>query len=138
MLNDLRFWDQETLSDPTLGTHGDCVRACFRTYMQADMSSLPHPIDPETGGWNVEFFEVLEETYGLVHRVKHVRTGIDYGFMPRIVMAGGTTVRTPENGARHLVVYDRVSGTVIHDPHPSRAGLTIIETLEWLEAVSDG
>ncbi len=131
----LRVWDQETFSDPDAGTFGDCTRACVRTAAQNPMPLLPHPIG-NRNEWNYEFFEVLEDEYGLLLQYQPVRHGKNYDFLDRIVMAGGNTVRTEETGASHLVVYDRIAGRVIHDPHPSRDGLTTIDGFYWLEIIT--
>lgn len=132
----IRLYDQETFSDRSLGTHGDCTRACIRTICQADMPDLPHPV-ALGGGWNDEFFDVLEDVYGLLYRTNNERPGKDWSFLPRVAMAIGPTVRTAPGatGVKHLVVYDRLASRVIHDPHPSRAGLTAITGFAWLVPV---
>ncbi len=129
----IRLFDQETFSDPKAGTSGDCTRACFRTYAQAEMPLLPHPIGGD-GKWNPEFHEVLEEEYGLYHRTQPIFPGKDYGFLPRVVMAAGLTDRSAANGTTHLVIYDRIAARVVHDPHPSRSGLIEIRAFDWLVA----
>lgn len=128
----IRF-DQIVLSDRERGTLGDCTRACVQTLAGYPMT-LPHPLKSSTE-WSIDFFEKLEGTYGLRLMHQPVRPGKDYSFIPDICAAGGDTVRTPDNGASHMVVYDRVNGTVLHDPHPSRAGLTTIDSFYWLEEI---
>lgn len=127
----LHLYDQEVHSDPDTGQHGDCTRACIRTVAQMDMPDLPHPI-ARKDEWNDEFFDALEEKYELYFKYQPCRPGKDYSFMPRVVMAAGPTVRTQKTGAHHLVVWDREAHAMIHDPHPSRAGLIEIRGYFWL------
>ncbi|ODA67650.1 hypothetical protein A7A08_01685 [Methyloligella halotolerans] len=129
----LRLYDQECLSNPKTGERGDCTRACVRTLAQCDLEDLPHPVARD-GGWNDDFYEALEAA-GLVLNFCRCRDGIDYSPLPRVVAAGGPTVRTdPEKGnVTHMVIWDRVAERCLHDPHPSRAGLLSVESFYWLE-----
>lgn len=127
------FHDQTVHTDRAKGVFGDCTRACVYTLAQFPME-LPHPID-SLGYWNLRFFEELERRYFVELRYQPVRPGKDYSFLPRICGAGGNTIRTPSSGATHMVVYDRTVGDVLHDPHPSRDGLTTIEGFYWLKAI---
>lgn len=128
------LFDQETLTDRDAGTFGDCTRACVRTLAQDAMPDLPHPI-AEDGDWNMAFYEALEGRYGLALHYQPIRGGKDYSFLPRVVGAGGPTVRTEATGGTHMVIYDRIALRMLHDPHPSRAGLTAIEGFYWLTKV---
>lgn len=128
----MKLFDQTTYSDPKAGTHGDCFRAAIRTLAQQDMPDLPHPIGPD--GWNYAFYDVLEDTYGLIVKHNVNRKGKDWSFLPRVVLATGLTERSdPETGQpKHSVVWDRIADRMIHDPHPSRAGLISITMFHWL------
>lgn len=135
----LTLYDQTMFSDPEEGTHGDCARACVATLLQIPPSSLPVPINQETGEWNTKFHAALRD---LGYSMRSVDYHVDYapdavivdlswgGFkVPRVVMAGGRTAR----GAHlHAVIYDRLAERVLHDPHPSRAGLTEILSFDYL------
>lgn len=129
----MRLYDQETFSDLAASTHGDCTRACIRTLAQMEMPELPHPI-AEDGGWNQAFFDVLEDCYGLLHVTNPYRPDKDWSFLPRVIMAAGPTIRTrsADGQPTHLVVWDRVAGRMVHDPHPSRAGLISVTAFDWL------
>ena len=127
----MKLYDQTTFSDPVEGTFGDCTRACIQTLLQDDLDQLPHPIT-EDGESNLEFWDALEEIYGKSLRFKVCKADTDYRHLPRVVLACGPTVRTQRTGAHHMVVYDRVGERVIHDPHPSRKGLTEITRYCWL------
>lgn len=131
----LRF-DQETFSDRTKGTHGDCTRAVVRTLAQAAMPELPHPIGAN-GDWNEAFFDRLNDE-GWVYRFQpYRRTRKNWNVYPRFIGVSGPTVRSDANEQPyHLVVYDTQTHTVIHDPHPSRAGLLSLSGMCWLEPTS--
>lgn len=130
--------DQITQSDPGGGVHGDCARACIQTLAQRHMPRLPHPISTE-GGWNSVFFEVLGNVYGLEYRYNPYRPEKDWSFLPRVIIAGGPTVRStgPDRLPRHAVVWDRVAMRCVHDPHPSRAGLLQVTAYYWLVSRAD-
>lgn len=130
----LTLYDQTTYSDVSLGTHGDCVRACHQTMLQDPLEGFPHPI--EDGGMSHAYFAALERM-GYVERFVRVRPGRDLRHVPRIVLAAGPTERTGLTGVSHGVVYDRVAKKVVHDPHPSRAGLTEINWMYWLERIHE-
>lgn len=107
-------FDQQVLSDHENKVYGDCTRAVVYTLAQKDLN-LPHPIDSETAGWNMEFFENLEKFHNLC---------LDYfprekEHWPRYVGRSGISPRN----IRHLVVWDRQENRMFHDPHPSRLGL---------------
>lgn len=106
----LKF-NQEVLHNPPYD-YGDCTRAVVYTLAQENLR-LPHPINydnPKT--WNMVFFKKLEEKgYALDFFPK--------GHWPRFVGRSGISPR----GIRHLVVWDRKTNTMFHDPHPSREGL---------------
>ncbi|WP_417724584.1 hypothetical protein [Salipiger sp.] len=129
------LFDQECIHDPESGVFGDCARACIRTVAQDPMPLLPHPIAPSGGEWNLEFFDTLEDLYGWAHQTMVYHPTRDFAPLPRVIMAAGPTVRTkPETGGPlHLVVWDRLAGRMVHDPHPSRAGLISITAVDWLQ-----
>lgn len=130
----LKVFDQEVLSDHKKGTFGDCTRACVRTLVQSRLVGLPHPIDCTGEDWNDGFWSYIEDHLGLYIRLTPCRADKDYSFLPRVVMAGGPTLRTGEDGKpRHMVIWDREANACLHDPHPSRAGLTKVETFYWFE-----
>jgi hypothetical protein len=128
------LYDQAVLTDAEKGTHGDCVRACIRTLTQRPMSSLPHPIAAD-GGWNSEFFKVLREKYHFLYKTNPYYPEKEWDFLPPIIMARGSTERTEEINASHLVVWNRETMTMVHDPHPSRSGLLEISAFHWLEKI---
>lgn len=128
----LKFYDQEVLSDPSIGQHGDCFRACVRTLLQLE-EPLPHPVAPE-GGWSDEFIKAMDSLgWTMNGRPLPAPEGWDYDFLPRVLIAGGPTKRTPQTQANHAVIWDRVANRMIHDPHPSRDGLLHVTRFYWFE-----
>ena len=136
----LRLFDQSTFSDEAAGTHGDCNRACVATICQVDPETLPHPIASD-GFWNGGYLRALREQLGV--RIRHVDYDAEAiahpdvtdedGFpLPRIVMAAGPSPRGPWN---HAVVWDRIAGRMVHDPHPDRTGLSEIKWIDYLRPV---
>lgn len=108
-------FDQEVLHNPP-HDYGDCTRAVVYTIAQKHLD-LPHPINyerPKT--WNMNFFTELEEVHNL--RLDYFPNN-EKEFWPRFVGRSGVSPR----GTRHLVVWDRDTDTMFHDPHPSRDGL---------------
>ena len=136
----IELFDQTTFSDVNAGTHGDCFRATVCTVLQVNPETLPHPIAPD-GGWNRAFHKALREM-GWMARTIDFDCDNDpaasdpdlhviyprFFRIPRVVLAAGMSPR----GVRHSVVWDRIAGRMIHDPHPSRAGLDYIEAFDFL------
>lgn len=107
----MQTFDQQVLHTET--ANGDCTRAVVYTLAQKDLN-LPHPIG-EDRQWNMSFFEDLESkgySFSYYPREKP--------HWPRYVGRSGISPR----GIRHLVVWDRETNTIVHDPHPSREGIT--------------
>jgi hypothetical protein len=110
----MQKFDQTILHEPEKGAYGDCTRAVVYTLAQKDLD-LPHPIDSETMEWNFDFFVQLGE----VHNLHLDYFASEDESWPRYV---GRTGLSPRN-IRHLVVWDRETNSLFHDPHPSRLGL---------------
>lgn len=133
----LKFYDQTTFSDSKAGTHGDCFRACVCTMIQLDPSELPHPIAPD-GGWNTKIFGALRDrglavrTMGVTAETMLMKVLVDLHWgafeVPQIVMAAGMSPR----GVRHSIIWNRTTRSMVHDPHPSRAGLVEIDAFDYV------
>lgn len=123
----LKFYDQTIFSDHTKGTYGDCARACICTLLQSDLKDWPHSIN-SAGEWNDDFFDKLNE-FG--YNLKFRNWGTRNIAFPDIVGLSGLTIR----GINHMVLYSIPLQTIIHDPHPSRAGLTTRSNIYFLERI---
>lgn len=129
----LRLYDQTTFSDRDAGTYGDCCRACVATLLQIDPQTLPHPIGPD-GQWHMPFHKALRDIGWSIRSIDYdpqlapdctIRDQNWGGFqVPQLVMAAG---RSPRGKWLHAVIWDRLADRMVHDPHPSRAGLVSIE-----------
>lgn len=113
---------QTLFSDPENHLRGNCLQTCIASILELPLEKVPHFVS-----FGDEWFTKLWEWFQ------------EYGMMPIFVTpkdqhkAVGFTVGTGPGprGFRHAVVcYDR---EIVHDPHPSRAGLTSID--EWLTFV---
>lgn len=113
------FADQEFLSDPEKGTVGDCWRACIANALSMPIADVPHFVRDHDTDYVEATQEWLEHkgelplvfcppTFPIVDI--HLRFAILLGRSPRNV--------------QHAVLVDATTGEIIHDPHPSRAGLT--------------
>lgn len=135
---ELVLYDQTTFSDRKAGSHGDCCRACVATLLQIAPDPLPHPIKPD-GTWNTKFHAALRD---LGYSIRSIDFDPEYApnceirdqswgnvLVPRLVMAAG---KSPRGDWLHAVVYDRLAQRVVHDPHPSRAGINDITAFDYL------
>lgn len=118
------FYDQENIYDPNDPTkRGDCVRACIKTILQRPLLDCPHPIE-HSGQWNEAFWQYIDEVLNMelhYRSLKHGQTITDvHG---PYVIACGPTERTKILKCQHGVVWDTTNNVMLHDPHPSRAGL---------------
>jgi hypothetical protein len=107
--------DQEFLHKPEEGSIGDCMRACLASVLELPISAVPHfaklyPTAPEF--WNELMDWVELQGYDFSHVVP--LSCID---PERFYIVGGPSPRS----GRHAVVSKGMD--IVHDPHPSRAGL---------------
>lgn len=117
------FHDMEFLNES--GEVGDCVRACTATVLGLSPADVPHFVRDHDGDWRFPWEEFIEERGYIV-------VEIDPRRRPECVYLGcGPTPRTKQyRPAAHMVV---MQGTeVLHDPHPSRAGLTTLDRVYLL------
>ena len=99
------------------GAGGDCVRAALASLLELPIDEVPHFLEmgetPEL--WEIEFLEWLEERGITVWREEG-----HYAFEGYYLASGPA-----ERGVSHMVVYR--NGSLAHDPHPSRTGLTEVK-----------
>lgn len=124
------FVDQEFFHDPDTGEVGDCWRACIASILGYPRDCVPHFIgnhfhEPET-----EWFEAtntwLENQTGetiLYYPGPDAVLSIcrlgEPSSRPHLIINGGS----PRGYFNHCVVGDAETGAMVHDPHPSRAGV---------------
>ena len=123
--------DQIFVHDPDRGQVGDCVRACLATLLNRALLDLPHfaqdypdvlELNRAINDWlraehGLHLIEIDYESFqdwldfNVAGSVRH----IIYGYSPRHI--------------RHAVV--GIDGVMVHDPHPSKAGLLSNASAEW-------
>lgn len=121
--------DQTVMADPLrgdghdrFGVPGDCARACFATVSGEHPSAVPH------FAVYLDWLAVLRRWARSLGRdvvwaspdtladfAGHVRHAVAFGPSPR-------------GNFNHVVVVDVPSGRLVHDPHPSRAGIMSAES----------
>lgn len=112
--------DQEFVHKPEIGQHGDCQRAVLASLFDLPISEVPHfaQLDAEGKG----------NFWLMVGDFCHER-GYVFATLPAASMKWasgcvyhGISGPSPRgNGTYHVVV--GCNGKIVHDPHPSRAGL---------------
>jgi hypothetical protein len=121
--------DQSVLHDPENGKYGDCQRACIASLLELDIEEVPHFAEV----WcPLTYYKTMNQFLaerGLVHiEVDPINFG-EGQFTDKADcyhMIYGLT----ERGTNHATV--GLNGKMIHDPHPSRAGLIEVKSFAFL------
>lgn len=112
--------DQEFLVGDGSGRMGDCLRACAASLLGLPRGDVPHfAEDADWLGFTAEFFIGL----GFQFRWDNPASFPVEGVMSQIIAIGMSP-----RAVVHAVIADAHSGDLIHDPHPSRAGLSSFPT----------
>jgi hypothetical protein len=112
---------QTIFRDADLGIYGNCLAACIACMLDIDVNEVPNFAQNST--WASDAKEWLAERgLSLVY--------FDGDATDATMIAYGKTVR----GTRHAVLWR--NGALLHDPHPSDAGLIAAEELCAI-AISD-
>jgi len=128
------FVTQEVLHDPAAGTVGDCWRAGIASVVGVPLAGVPHFVrdypDPEgatEAAWFAETCRWLTAHHGVTalfydnpEQVRAERR-LEESAFPHILIDG----RSPRDVA-HVCVGDAITGEILHDPHPTRAGLATV------------
>jgi hypothetical protein len=99
--------------------NGNCFAACLASLLDLPLWMVP-PFEDMFGrsDWSDRVDEWLTRVHGFI-RVRtegHVVDGL-----PEFYIASGLSPR----GVRHSVIYS--AGVMVHDPHPSKAGIASVE-----------
>ncbi len=120
----MKYYDMTTLHDPPASV-GDCWRVCIASILGMEPENVPHFAEMEgnVAARTATWLEALG--YGLVQITapQHVLAWVSNAV---VYIASGPSLG---RGVPHCVLSDGVD--LIHDPHPSRAGLAEIKTV-WL------
>lgn len=112
--------DMLCLHDPQQGIYGDCQRACIASLLELNPKDIPHFYE---SGNDLIFWKSLNG-FLAEHALLHLQVeafnfgmGIFKGHADCYHMIYGNSCRN----TLHAVV--GLNGVIVHDPHPSRAGL---------------
>lgn len=113
--------------------NGNCFAACLASLLDLPLWMVP-PFEDMFGrsDWNARVDEWLERVW----RLRRIRIdGHEPSRLPEYYIASGISPR----GVRHSVIYrgidlvERRADVICHDPHPSGAGIAVVEWTWHLE-----
>lgn len=115
----MSYPDQLVMHVPGV-SQGDCWRACVAGLLGLEAFEVPHFAELGDEWWDASVAFVEETLPGLTLRGEYPPIFPFYaGAHPPVVILVGTSPRN----VPHAVLADPVTGQIVHDPHPSRAGL---------------
>lgn len=121
----MRPVDSRVLADPrrgdgadAAGVMGDCFRACLASLLELDLDDVPHAVHFVT--WFDEVRRFMRAQIGSDAGCYEPRWPLYDDGIGRPVIASGPSPRGPW---WHSVIVDSTTGELMHDPHPSRAGI---------------
>ena len=131
-----QFVDQEYLHDPAAGVLGDCWRASIASVIGRPTAEVPHFVrdyfddeGSDEARWFAETCRWLTQRHGVTvlyyDSPEAVRSAMrtEISAYPHILIDG---ISPRYAGIHHVVVGDANTGEIVHDPHPTRAGLVSI------------
>lgn len=123
-----RWVDQRVLHDKQSGTQGDCVRASIASLLYLKYEEVPdffaNGADSYTFWKSVDDFLRSRGWQQRHHELQSRPSGYHLGSGPAA------------RGVRHMVVMKGFN--LVHDPHPSRAGLIEVDTVTLLVPLDPG
>ena len=144
---------QTILADPTrndghdaTGQPGNCYQAAIASALDLHLAEVPHFATfcddwaERSAAWFLDRGLIRSFYAGDALRALsyplYVEPGTDFWGHPvgRIVAALGAGP-SPRGPFRHVVVLDLETGRMVHDPHPSGAGVTEVDELELILAI---
>lgn len=109
---------------------GNCMQAALATALGLPLEAVPHFLkDGSDDGWWERMNEWLVRNFQV--SLISLKVG-DWDIPPVVHLMQGKTVRDSE----HVVV--GYAGQMIHDPHPSNAGLSEVDHIEVFVACYPG
>jgi hypothetical protein len=121
---------QTVFSDKATGIQGNCQTAALASLFNLTIEQVPYFFDfPDF--WDAVFqfiFEAGYEHYGWIR--PDPKGKIDWSSAPGVdgyFIVAGPSPRF--EGVKHAVIYDR-RGVMVHDPHPSNAGILYVEEVD--------
>jgi hypothetical protein len=111
------FVDQEFLTGDDPNIAGDCWRACIANLLDVPRILVPHFVQHHNAKWLEATQKWLQDHHGV--RLEATALPADGALFGRVIIIGGS----PRGDHGHAVLAS-TTGEVLHDPHPSRDGLT--------------
>jgi hypothetical protein len=119
--------------DPDAGVLGDCWRCCIASLLHLPAEAVPNFVEEGAGRWWTATQRWLGER-GLAMVLVDLDGCKHHPLMPSGSFCIGSGP-SPRGDHGHCVIVDE-GLNVVHDPHPSRAGLAgPVKTLEFLVPV---
>lgn len=116
---------QQIIGDPTRGDGhntegrpGDCWKTCIASLLELPMDDVPHFVEYGDMWWDVTQAFIK----AIVGNDKELAWWEDVQLIPAGQEFLIGTGDSPRGDYQHAVIVDRAA-RVVHDPHPSRAGL---------------
>jgi hypothetical protein len=111
--------DQEFLHKPEAGQHGDCMRAVIASLLDLPISDVPHFAQVDADGGKNFWLHLAEFCRAHGYAFASFKGGFVWAEDAIYHGITGPSPRIP--GGYHAVV--GCNGRIVHDPHPSKAGL---------------
>lgn len=125
--------DQLVLHDPANGKEGDCFRACLASIMELPIECIPNFAQETVGKGSAAFWNAIYDWLELTgHSIKFL-SFTD----PEVEEGKYYIISGPSPRSGHHAVVGLGKG-IVHDPHPSRAGLKGEHSeWRWMEIAED-
>lgn len=101
---------------------GDCVRAVTASILELELKDVPHFCKEYHNNWYYKWVNFMYE-HGIILKIKIGPWKNNIPIPKEYYLASGTVKR----GGKHMIIMK--GGKLVHDPHPSRAGLIHIENI---------
>lgn len=118
--------DQDRFFDAEAGTRGNCMQAAFASLLDFPLRAVPNFAEMPSHEWHENLFRWLG-FLGLDVENVYPPGAAPSGY----AMASGLSPR----GVLHMVIVK--DGELVHDPHPSRAGVQTIECYWTIVPLTD-
>lgn len=109
-----RWVDQDRFYDGELGTRGNCQQAAVASILGLPLDAVPNFIEATAGQGSAAFWRAIDTFF---EARGYMLWEMGNRMPDCLYMASGPSPR----GVSHAVVMR--GGRLVHDPHPSRAGL---------------
>lgn len=116
MTQDIRLYDQLTPDD--------CFVACMKSFLPERIhAAIPHHATPDGASWSEDFIRFLRDEADLL---------LGYGDEPQdgeVRIISGPSPRYTNHAVIGRVFPSTRTVILVHDPHPSRAGLLRVDVV---------